>query len=73
MGEVVKVLIDWDEKFPELFLRYADDEGISPYDRNQVQRYGTEVPDELARKWRDARDAWRAVDLEVQKFIGREP
>ena len=52
----MKVLIDWDEQYPALFLRFRDEQG------------GVEVPDDVAARWRATRDAWWALADEVRAF-----
>lgn len=51
----MRVLIDWDQSHPALFLRFDASNGI-------------EVPDDMAMRWRDIRDAWWALAEEVRAF-----
>lgn len=50
----MRVLIDWDEQYPALYLRFGTGE--------------TEVPDDVAARWRAAWDAWWALADEVRAF-----
>lgn len=51
----MRVLIDWDDQYPALFLRFG-------------RQNGTEVPDEMAARWRDVWNAWWALAEEVRAF-----
>jgi hypothetical protein len=68
----VKVIIDWDEQYPALFLYFDGEEYPDSSHPGWIEKFGTEVPDDLARRWRETRDAWRSLDDEVRKFTGRE-
>lgn len=60
-GDAVKVYIDWDEQYPVLLLRFGD--------YGDAGEHGTfEVPDDVAARWRDVRDAWHALADEVRAF-----
>jgi hypothetical protein len=54
----VRVLIDWDDQYPALYLRFGG--------------YGTEgeteVPDDVAERWRATWDAWWELADEVRAF-----
>jgi hypothetical protein len=69
----MKVLADWDELYPALFLRIEGDGHLDKDDRKLVARYGRDVPNELAARWRKARDDWQAVDAEVRAHFGVDP
>lgn len=66
----MKVLIDWDERYPDLFLSFDEEEELTSV-RETVRKHGVDVPDELAQRWRDVRNAWRALDDEVRQYTGR--
>lgn len=68
----MKVLVDWVDTYPDLSLTFEGDEK-TPGEKDQLARYGIEVPDELAQRWRATRDAWRKLDEEVQEFTGHDP
>ncbi|HYK70376.1 MAG TPA: hypothetical protein VEV45_20700 [Streptosporangiaceae bacterium] len=69
----MKVLADWDEAYPALFLTIEGDEIALEYDQQQLARYGREVPDELATRWREARDTWHATAEEIRVYFGADP
>ncbi len=50
----MKVLIDWDQQYPALYLRFGAGEA--------------EVPDDVAERWRATWDAWWALADEVRAF-----
>lgn len=66
----MRVIIDWDEKYPELFLSFPGDPGCTEAERD---KHGIEVPDEVAARWRAVRDAWHALDEEARRYTGRQP
>lgn len=70
---MARVLIDTDvELFPEVTLHF-DDEITFPRVPHgySKENCGIDVPDEVAERWRSARDAWGAAQKEAARFAGR--
>lgn len=63
----MRVLIDTDvELYPETVLLFGDDEIVFPaVPREWEKRAGTEVPEDVAARWKAARDAWRRAQAEA--------
>lgn len=51
----MKVLIDWTERYPDLYLGFGS-------------ANGAEVPDDVAERWRATYNAWWALAEEVRAF-----
>lgn len=68
----MRVLIDPEvELFPQVTLLFGDDEIVFPsVSRAWEKTAGREVPDDVAARWKAARDAWRAAQNEARIFIG---
>ena len=61
----MKVRIDpGEERFPYTFVTFGDE--LDDWDR----KHSVEVPDDVAKRWKDARDAWAAAQQEAEQFIG---
>ncbi len=69
----MKLIVSEGEKYPHWFLRTREDTAIfnpesAPWYQDELDRFdaiAVEVPDDLARKWLAARDAWAAVEEEI--------
>jgi hypothetical protein len=67
----MRVLIDTDvELYPETVLHFDDEIVFPVVPRDQESCAGTEVPDDVAARWRASRDAWRLAQEEAAAFIG---
>lgn len=66
----MRVLIDTDvELYPETILLFGDDEIVFPsVPRDWERRAGIEVPDDVAARWKAARDEWKRVQEEAARF-----
>jgi hypothetical protein len=66
----VRVLIEKDvELYPETVLLFGDSEIVFPsVPRNWEKKAGTEVPDDVAARWKTARDAWRRAQQEAEAW-----
>jgi hypothetical protein len=63
----MKVLIDPDnEVYPYTFLHFAEEVEFA---EGPDGHGGIEVPDEIAHRWRAARDSWRKVQAEAEAFL----
>jgi hypothetical protein len=72
---VTRVLIETDQElYPATTLLIGADEIVFPaVPRDWETRAGIEVPDEVAARWKAARDAWRAVQAEAAALAGDQP
>jgi hypothetical protein len=63
----MRVLIETDvERYPDTVLLFGDDEIIFPAVPADWEREaGTEVPDDVAERWKAARDAWSRAQAEA--------
>lgn len=68
----MRVLINLDEEiYPQTTMLFGDREIRFPcvpllYEKTA----GVEVPDEIAERWRTARDNWRDAQQEAESFLG---
>jgi hypothetical protein len=75
----MRVLIETDaELYPQTVLLFGDSEIVFPdVPRNWEKRAGVEVPDDVAARWKAARDEWRRVQEEAEAWpapaAGTEP
>lgn len=69
----MRVLIDTDvELYPQVTLLFGDSEIVFPaVPREWEHRAGAEVPDDVAARWKAARDTWLAVQEEAARYIGK--
>ena len=60
------------ELFPEVTMLF-DDEIVFPSvpEGYSKKNCGVDVPDDVAARWREAREAWRLAQEEAARFIGR--
>jgi len=67
----VRVLIKTDvELYPQTVLLFGDDEIVFPaVPRNWERKAGTEVPDDVAARWKATRDAWRRAQEEAEEWL----
>jgi hypothetical protein len=67
----VRVLIDTEvELYPETVMLFGDAEIVFPQvSREWEKTAGAEVPDDMAARWKAARDAWRAAQREAEVFL----
>lgn len=72
---VVRVLIETDvELYPETVLLFGDNEIVFPaVPKNWEKRAGVEVPDDVAARWKAARDGWRRAQQEAGAWPGPVP
>jgi hypothetical protein len=68
----VRVLIETDvELYPQTVLLFGDDEIVFPsVPGNWEKKAGTEVPDDVAARWKSARDAWHRAQEEAEAWPG---
>jgi hypothetical protein len=68
----VRVVIETNvELYPQTVLLFGDDEIAFPaVPRNWEKKAGTEVPDDVAARWKAARDAWHRVQEEAATWPG---
>jgi hypothetical protein len=68
----MRVLIETGvELFPQTTMLFGDDEIVFPaVARNWEHRAGIEVPDDIAARWKAARDAWRRAQEEAEALHG---
>lgn len=67
----MRVLINTDvELYPQVTMEFGDDEIVFPaVPREQEKTAGAEVPDEVAARWKAARDAWRTAQAEARELV----
>lgn len=70
----MRVLIDPDvELYPEVSMLFGAEEIRFPSVQPGAEgTAGVEVPDEVALRWRSARDAWQQAQREARAFLGLE-
>jgi len=68
----MRVLIETDvELYPQTVLLFGDDEIVFPaVPRGWEKKAGVEVPDDVAARWKAARDAWRRAQEEAASWPG---
>jgi hypothetical protein len=65
----MRVLIQADEEsYPETFLHFGDEIVFPVVPKNWEKKAGVEVPDEVAARWKAARDAWYRVQKEAEAW-----
>jgi len=66
----MRVLIDTDvELYPQVTLHFDDEIAFPSVPRGySKENYGMDVPDEVASRWKAARDAWKAVQQEAKQL-----
>jgi hypothetical protein len=71
----LRVLIETDvERYPDTVLLFGDEEIVFPsVPKNWEKKAGTEVPDDVAARWKAARDAWRRAQQEAEAWPGPVP
>ncbi len=67
----MRVLIKTDvELYPQTVLLFGDEIVFPAVQRDWEKTAGTEVPDDVAARWKAARDAWRRAQEEAEAWPG---
>jgi hypothetical protein len=67
----MRVLIRTDqESYPKTILHFGDEIAFPVVPHNWERRAGVEVPDDVAARWKAARDAWMRVQEEAPRLVG---
>jgi len=71
----MRVLIKTDvELYPQTVLLFGDSEIVFPaVQPDWEKRAGVEVPDDVAARWKAARDAWCRAQKEAEAWPGEQP
>jgi ribonuclease HI len=68
----MRVLIETEvELYPQTVMLFGDSEIVFPHVQREWEKTaGSEVPDEVAERWKAARDAWRQAQQEAEAYVG---
>jgi hypothetical protein len=64
----MRVLIETDVELFQTILDFGEEIRFPRVPKNWERRAGIEVPDDVAARWKAARDTWRLVQEEAESF-----